>query len=158
MAGYRAVDRNRWVSLTAGVALLAVTGCAGSGQTGELVAGQGSTQDPTTAPTSDGVPSQPTEPSVSVPPPTAAADGSDVAACFDGTCEVEVTESTTIAFDEQFGISELVVESITADSVTITDPFGWMQTGVGGTGTINGISFEILAIDGQSAIFRFFPA
>ncbi|WP_433477380.1 hypothetical protein ACQPZP_10175 [Spirillospora sp. CA-142024] len=82
-------------SLLAGVAVLALPGC-GSGEDGKA----------------------------STPTPRAAADGTDLNACKDGTCEVKVTGPVTLPVDrKKFKIGKLETKPEKDDTVsfTITD-------------------------------------
>jgi hypothetical protein len=52
------------------------------------------------------------------PAPTSAKDGTNVAACRDGVCEVRLTRRTVLPINPAVGITEVAVESIVGDQVT----------------------------------------
>jgi hypothetical protein len=52
------------------------------------------------------------------PAPTSAKDGTNVAACRDGVCEVRLTGRTVIPVNPAVGVTEVAVESIAGDEVT----------------------------------------
>lgn len=143
--------------ITAITVLLTVTlaGCGGTPDTGSLepppggdVAASGSEEpspspEPEPEPTSDaGLPD--------------AADGSGLDACADGDCEVRVSESDEIPIDPSFGIDNFTVAEIGPDMVVIegTGAGAYVRTSVGtqGRSTLNGITVQILAIDGDQAV------
>jgi hypothetical protein len=51
------------------------------------------------------------------PVPTSAKDGTNVAACRDGVCEVRLTKKTVIPVDPATGITVIAVETITGDEL-----------------------------------------
>ena len=137
------------------VAVLA--GCtAGSG-------GQPQTAEPTR---SDAAPSQAVaapEPSPSPSSAHRAADGRDVAACFDGDCEIAVEKSTTIPLDPKFDLGELVVDEVGPNSVKVTRGDGYFSMTVGAGGATAGedgvlLAYTLVAVTGTEAIIRFWPA
>jgi hypothetical protein len=91
----------------------------------------------------------------------AAADGSGVRACFDGTCEIAVSKPTNIPVDSRFGISKLSITRITPDSVsmTATGPGISMaaQTGPGGICSLNGLTVRVKAIAHGTAVLVLSP-
>lgn len=137
-------------------ALLA--GCdAGSG-------GQPQTAEPTA---SDAAPSQTTSASEPSPSPSSsaqqAADGRDVAACFDGDCEIAVEKSTTIPLDSKFDLGDLVVEEVGPNSVKVSKGEGYFSMTVGAGGATAGqdgtlLAYTLVAVTGSEAIIRFWPA
>ena len=137
------------------VAVLA--GCAAAG-------GQPQTAEPTG---SDAAPSQTTaapDP-ISSPSPSAyqAADGRDVAACFDGSCEIAVEESTTIPLDPKFDLGELLVDEVGPNSVKVTREGGSFSMTVGAGGATAGsdgvlLAYTLVAVTGTEAIILFWPA
>ncbi|MFE7836140.1 hypothetical protein ACFU53_08800 [Streptomyces sp. NPDC057474] len=46
-----------------------------------------------------------------------AADGTDVDACFDGRCELAVSQPMSIEVDSRFGVGDLRVTKVTGDNV-----------------------------------------
>jgi hypothetical protein len=96
-----------------------------------------------------------------------AADGTDISACFDGTCEVQVRAPLDIPFNPKSGIRKLSVDEVSAEGVTIT---GATTTGTnyevrlftdpGGlaTSTINNkILIAALGVDKGVAVVRISP-
>ncbi|MFB7494492.1 hypothetical protein ACFC09_07255 [Streptomyces sp. NPDC056161] len=123
-------------------------------------ASSASSVSPTAAPSV----SRPAAASRSVPPAGARRtdDGSDVAACFDGRCEVRVTgQPTRIPVDDRFGVGSLEVTSITARSVVVQASGGGVflstSVGEGGTGSLNGLSFRVAELHDGQAVLDFFP-
>jgi hypothetical protein len=95
-------------------------------------------------------------------PPTAT-DGTDYAACRDGTCTVEVRPGTTIAFDESLGVGSFRVVSIQGDRISMATQnpnggSGSTTTGTGGSGQINGLAYRVLDVRDGTAVMRFEPA
>jgi hypothetical protein len=65
----------------------------------------------------------PEPPAAAAPPPPApppAADGTDLAACRDGTCEVRVESAATIPLDERYGMSGIAVTSVANGAVVFS--------------------------------------
>lgn len=118
--------------------------------------------------------------------PAVASDGTDLAACHDGTCEVRVDGPAKIPLSAQFQVTDLRVESINSQSVTlqaVTALGGPASFGCAGKGcrlsavessstepttatarafvgtvfTANRIRIEVVAISDGSAILRFAP-
>lgn len=96
--------------------------------------------------------------------PPRASDGRDVDACFDGNCEIAVTASTTIPLDSKFGLSELVVDEVTANSVKVAHQGGSFSMSVGAGGATGGadgnavLAYGLVAVTGGEAIIRFAPS
>ncbi|MFD0685106.1 hypothetical protein ACFQZM_11405 [Actinomadura fibrosa] len=127
--------------------------------------------------TSDGKAASSTSPSASKPPP--AANGTNVAACAAGRCEVQVSASTKIPVPRDTRVDSVQIQSITADTVTVvgrvlgTRSEGLctgrkcsssvaggrftLQLGPDSTGTENGLSVTVVTITGKTAIIRFGP-
>jgi hypothetical protein len=95
------------------------------------------------------------------PTGTAASDGTDVSACFDGRCEVALSKPTRIAVDSRFGVSELSVTRITSGAVALEGTGGGgagaFVIGPGGTGGMNSLSFRVESITDGTAVLTFFP-
>lgn len=127
-----------------GVALTLVAGCAAEKVAGEPVGlgDDGGTifeEPPATTTTPPGPPPSVTEPpgpAETVPNFPQAKDGSDVAACYDGTCEVEVRAPLDIPLDPAVtGVSSLTL-------VRVDEVDGATLTGVSsGGGTIEMVLF-----------------
>ncbi|TCK24790.1 hypothetical protein [Pseudonocardia endophytica] len=95
-------------------------------------------------------------------PPTAA-DGTDYAACRDGSCTVEARPGTTIAFDESLRVSSFRIVAIDGDRISMAtrNPNGGSgstTTGSGGSGQINGLAYRVLDVRDGAAILQFQPA
>jgi len=106
-------------------------------------------------------PTEPKQPSSPSPSPTSGpADGTDVGACFDGRCEIALSKPTAIKVDSRFGVSDLRVTEITADSVVLQSSgagtFLSTSLGVGGTGIQNKLGFRLKSLDGGTAVLEFF--
>ncbi len=87
-----------------------------------------------------------------VPVPEVAADGTNLQACTDGTCEVEVKSGDMLTIrGEQF-----VVVSVSPEGATFVLPSGTVAS-MGGTGTIStasGTNVDVLRNDGTSVLIR----
>lgn len=87
-----------------------------------------------------------------VPVPEVAADGTNLQACTDGTCEVEVKSGDMLTIrGEQF-----VVVSVSQEGATFVLPSGTVAS-VGGTGTIgtaSGTNVDILRNNGTTVMIR----
>lgn len=101
-------------------------------------------------------------PSAPSPSPTSGpAAGTDVGACFDGRCEIALSKPTAIKVDSGFGVSDLRVTRITADSVVLQSSgtggtFLSTSLGEGGTGIQNKLGFRVKSLDGGTAVLEFF--
>jgi hypothetical protein len=146
------------------LALMAVlTGCGGSGGQDDGP-GQGAGSSSVSTPSRTGganTPTEPKQPSSPSPSPTSGpADGTDVGACFDGRCEIALSKPTAIKVDSRFGVSDLRVTEITADSVVLQSSgagtFLSTSLGVGGTGIQNKLGFRLKSLDGGTAVLEFF--
>lgn len=89
-----------------------------SAQDSERTARDGGTPTPAASPSTSPPASSPATPSRPALPE--AADGTDVSACRDGTCEVRVRAPRDIPFDPETGIATLSVDSVSAEGVRIT--------------------------------------
>lgn len=110
------------------------------------------------------------------PPPTPtmpnwpkAADGTDVSACYDGTCEVELRAPVTIPMDPSTGIASLSldrVDDVDGAQLSGTDVNGgtfhaslYVDPGSGIARTnLNGFLIEALATANGRAVLRMSPA
>lgn len=107
----------------------------------------------------------PSSTTASTRPP--AADGTDLGACHDGTCEVQVTVSALpldIPLDGALGVDVLTLSSITPDGI-VTDGVGYgggvqlhIEVPVGSPGNLNALSVTLVAVDGDAAIVRLAPS
>lgn len=99
-----------------------------------------------------------------VPP---AADGSDVRACYDGTCEVALRAPVTIPFDPKTGLAQLTlnrVDSVDGAQLSGTAVGGgtvsvsvYADPGFSSTATVNGFTITALyTVDGL-AVLRMRP-
>ncbi|MEV3936815.1 hypothetical protein AB0K52_12665 [Glycomyces sp. NPDC049804] len=163
------MSRNLIALPVAVVAVLAATGCGSGGpaeeaSTSEPVATTGSpspTEEPT--PTEELSPTEEARPTDDTP--LEAADGTDLDACFDGTCEVVVEAGTGIGFDDKFDVGTVQVTAITDDGVTLVLRDGMSSTsfGVGGGGASGGadgtelLGYTLMSVSGDTAIIAFYP-
>lgn len=99
-------------------ALLLLSGCMS--RTGGTASGPA--PDPTTTTTSTTTTTTTTT-TTAPPPATPPANGADVGACTDGTCEVEIPAQTVIQLDPALGVSYLSVQSVTGDEVSMVAVF-----------------------------------
>jgi hypothetical protein len=177
----RSRSRARFGVAVAAVLAVVLTGCGGgaggrgaSGQ--DDGSGEGTVPSSTTRPLSgasarDGTgklpapvpPASPASPSAT-PSPTGesgAGDGSDVDACFDGRCELVVSQPVSIRFDSRFGVGDLRVTQITDDTVVLQSSGGGAflvsSVGEGGTGSLNALGFRVKSLQGGTAVLEFFP-
>jgi hypothetical protein len=101
------------------------------------------------------------------PPP---ADGSDVGACFDGTCEVLISSfPTNVALDPALGLTNglqgLDVQELSSDggvAIVLLGPGGavggvFVLYADGATSSLNGLDMQVLAVDGGTATLRISP-
>ncbi|WP_405593335.1 hypothetical protein [Streptomyces sp. NBC_01092] len=89
-----------------------------------------------------------------------AVDGTDLDACFDNACEVEVTGGDTIQLDGTAGVDELSIDSVADNTLTLTGSSGngaqqstASQTAPGRS-TINDLVVDLISVDGDRAIIR----
>ncbi len=88
-----------------------------------------------------------------------AADGTNLDACKNGNCEIQVDGPTTIPIPGYTRLGGPVkIGQIAPGSVTATSSlFGFPvsgTTGVGGTISLNGLSVKVVAVHGSSAVLR----
>lgn len=158
----------------AGIALaaLALTLVACADQVAGAPIGTGQTVDPTA--TSGGVgtgsvapTTTTTDPTPSIPGFPQAADGTDVAACFDGTCEVELRAPQTIPLDPATGIVSLTLHRVdevdgaqlsgtTTDGGTVSVNV-YAEPGGTATAVVNGFTIVALATVNGRAVLRMSP-
>lgn len=97
------------------------------------------------------------EPSPSEPALPEAMDGTDLEACYDGSCEVEVRAPLDIEFDPDTGITSMTIEQITAEGLELsgtTESGGTFSSGMyategglaKGVTSINGVTFELAVL------------
>ncbi|MGW2702981.1 S8 family peptidase [Streptomyces sp. NPDC001340] len=89
-----------------------------------------------------------------------AADGTDLGACFDNACEVEVTGGDTIQLDGKAGVDELRIDSVADNTLNFTGSSGngaqrssSSQTAPGQS-TVNNLVVDLISIDGDRATVR----
>jgi hypothetical protein len=152
--------------LAATVLLALIAGCGDSTPAGE--------------PTPTGSPAPSPTPSA---PASTAADGTDLGACEDGTCEVRIDSSSSIELDGGLTVESLEVASIDDTTVALRlegVPGGGISSGCVSTGgtcdisstgesaeaslspgsvlTVNELAIEVVAISDGAAILRLGPA
>lgn len=135
---------------------------------------------PASAPPASAPPAStaPTTPSAIAP-----ADGTNLRACGDGTCEVEVSSGDEVPLPKGSGLGPAEVTAVDAAAVGmllpltgtdfdsdggcspfITGPgagtsgFVTMSCAAGDKATVNKVTFEVLAITGDAAVLRVRPA
>ncbi|MFI0481325.1 hypothetical protein [Actinomadura sp. 9N215] len=108
MARPRAGSRLRAAAgLAAVTAAISLAGCGGDENGAASASGSPSGKSP------------PRSPAPASPTPLSAADGTNVRACKDGTCEVKVTRRLTIRMDEEkLEVSAITVTSLTGDAIS----------------------------------------
>ncbi|TDC41375.1 hypothetical protein E1281_37440 [Actinomadura sp. KC345] len=114
---------------------------------------------PSAAPPSSAAPAPPSpSPSqTAAPAPGTAADGRDLDACRDGTCEVVVKEGDTLRFNDKVGNDPLSIVSA-GSTFTVTDPSGFTASiGGGGTVTTGGVRIEVGDSEGNRTAIRISP-
>jgi hypothetical protein len=129
--------------------------------TGEIV----DSNPTTTAPPGTESPGGP--PTPSIPNFPKAQDGSDITACYDGRCEVELRAPVTIPVDPATGITSLTLERVDEDNgaqLTGTTTGGGtlsaqLYTPPGGLATtvFNGFTIQALATVNGIAVLRLTP-
>ncbi|MGW0520562.1 hypothetical protein [Crossiella sp. NPDC003009] len=141
----------------------------------------------TSAPPPPSSPPPSTQPEPPPPPlPTGAADGRNLTACTDGTCEVLVSKPASIRLNPKLQVRTLRIGAVEADTVTLNLTFpsgsgvkyacegGTQCTAVGGTAssepfaqaigkagariTVNGLRVEVVAAHEGTAVLRLSPA
>ncbi|OLZ46376.1 hypothetical protein BS329_29440 [Amycolatopsis coloradensis] len=91
--------------------------------------------------------------------PLIAANGTDLKSCRDGDCEVILKPKDKIAFDARLRVTYLAVDSVSADSVTLSAalPSGTRTSISGNAGGTNGIAYTVTAIKDGKAVVKFTP-
>lgn len=89
----------------------------------------------------------------------AAADGTDLRACRDGRCEVQVSPHDRIPAPSGMGIDTITVTAITADGITLTGtgPGTVVSVGWGGPGEtsyLNDLAITLVAVADGRAVLR----
>ncbi|MFJ8754919.1 hypothetical protein ACIREO_37265 [Streptomyces sp. NPDC102441] len=143
------------VVLASAVALL-LTGCGGDGDDDSDSAA------PEKSPAQTRSVAPPSKAPTSPPPPAKssslpkAADGTDLAACGDGTCEVEVRIGDVISVKSSSGAKEFMITGFGEGGVTVAvGPFdNPLTTTVNGGVEINGVSLEIHPLNDKRAIAK----
>lgn len=165
-------DSARVTVVLVGLTLLLVAGCT-STDTGVALPTSSATA-PSTSPT-------PTPP-VALPP---AADGADLTACADGSCEIRVDGPATIPIGLTFQVAAVSVESIGDDELTVGAEFAGgniassrtgrcsvstmfesagspamsrIKAGAGARLVANRVGIEVVAIARGAAVLRLAPA
>jgi hypothetical protein len=138
-------------------AVLLVAGCVS--RRGPEASAPDPTTEETTTTTTTATTSEEPEP---VPAsPDNAADGTDYAACTDGTCEVFVTGVVTIPLGPEFGFTQFqVTRAPGSTDIFGGDPVnGNLHAQIGGTGELNanGITMKVTSSDDAGAILAFSP-
>jgi hypothetical protein len=115
------------------------------------------TEPPSPSTASPGPSPSPEPASPSEPALPEAMDGTDLDACYDGSCEVEVRAPLEIEFDPDTGIASMTIEQITAEGLELsgtTESGGTFSSGMYATdgglakGVIsnNGVTFELAVL------------
>lgn len=137
---------------TVAVSVLVLSGCGGSGTGTD---GRSSATPPSLAPVSASPsPSPSPSPTGALPE---AADGTDLDACYDGECEILLTEPVDIPVDpEVYGFDTLSITAIDEELVTVKAivPGGFASVNVGteGYGVVQGVTVSALAIGEEGAV------
>jgi hypothetical protein len=138
---------------TVAVSVLVLSGCGGSGTATD---GRSSAAPPPLSPSVSASPSRSPSPSSTGALPEAA-DGTDLDACYDGECEILVTEPVDIPVDpEVYGFETLSITAIEEELVTVKAivPGGFASVNVGteGYGVVQGVTVSALAIGEAGAV------
>jgi hypothetical protein len=149
---------------------LLLSGCSNAVAGAPIGTGQVVGADPSGSPSS-GPSSGPSGGTVTPPrtngdvPP--AADGSDVAACYDGTCEVALRAPATIPFDPRTGLVELRLDRVdevdgaqlsgTAVGGGTVSVSVYADPGFSSTATVNGFTVTALYTVNGLAVLRLSP-
>ena len=138
--------------LPVAVLLLTVAGCGVDRAAAPEPEPATTTTETTTTTTATTTTTTATTATTTVPVPEVAADGTNLQACTDGTCEVEVKSGDMLTIrGEQF-----VVVSVSPEGATFVLPSGTVAS-VGGTGTIgtaSGTNVDILRNNGTTVMIR----
>ncbi|MEV6768779.1 hypothetical protein AB0N05_09160 [Nocardia sp. NPDC051030] len=148
-----------WLGAVMIVAVCGAGGC-GSEKAGYPVSAETTTaRAVTTARTTTPSTTTTTTTTVTVPatlPP--ATDGTNLDACADGNCEIQVDGPTAIPVVNYPGVKNLQVQQISENAITLTATTGSMNmtatSGPGGTITLNGLVVNVIAIKDGSAVLH----
>ncbi|WP_205669032.1 hypothetical protein [Amycolatopsis suaedae] len=140
---------------TAVAALAAVLALAGCGSAAPAAA------PPPPPPPPSAPPPPPPPPSPTTTTPTAPpkpADGTNLRACTDGACEVEIKEGDVIRFGKQVKatprIDALTILRVSADGVMVSMSGGMIGTFNGSVTMNNAVNMEMLHVADGSAVVR----
>jgi hypothetical protein len=127
----------------------------------------GATPTPSASPSTASPEPSPSPESPSEPALPEAMDGTDLDACYDGSCEVEVRAPLEIEFDPDIGIASMTIEQITAEGLELsgtTTSGGSFSSGLyaaegglaKGVFNHNGVTFElaVLGVHDGVAVLR----
>lgn len=157
-------------SLTVLAAVIALAGCGSGGDEAGGSADESPSAEATSAEASDSAspsekPSPTEEPVPTDDTPDQASDGTDLSACYDGSCEIEISEPTQIEFDPKYDMGAFLVTEIGEDYVSLSmmDGVGSGTMGVGDSGAAGGgegtelLGYTLMSIDDGTAIIAFYP-
>lgn len=147
---------------------LLLAGCTNQVAGSPIGTGQIIDSDPTTAASGSGSAAPGPPPSQTIPNFPKAADGSDITACYDGTCEVELRAPVTIPMAPSTGIRTFTLErvddvdgayltGITADGNGTLTAQVYSPPGGEATVVLNGFTIVALATVNGVAVLRFSP-
>jgi hypothetical protein len=126
----------------------------------------------TTGGTAESATTTSTRPSTTTAPPTTtttvppAADGTDLAACADGTCEVQVAAGgppIEISMDGSLGVDTLTLASITPEGLAADGVAGGgsvqlhVEVSPGATSYMNQVGVTLVSVVGDTAVVRLAP-
>ncbi|MEC3980761.1 hypothetical protein [Amycolatopsis sp. H20-H5] len=155
----------RWLAVLVATSAMALAGCTGTPVQGSAAPQGSAASRPSTA-----------EPSKTSAPQ--AADGTDLSACSDGTCQVRVTVSAKITLPASTRVESLTVTAIADGHVTLTghdigNRHGGasigecslssnnndltMVVGVSGSCRPNNLRVDVVSVDGDSAVLSIAP-
>ncbi|MFC7327827.1 hypothetical protein [Marinactinospora rubrisoli] len=97
-----------------------------------------------------------------------AADGTDLAACSDADCEVQVAEGDEFPLDGGYGLDRMVFDTVDEETVAFSGygpgsqvsgsvPAPSADTADTALFVMNGIEVTVVAVDGEHAIVRLTP-
>lgn len=95
------------------------------------------------------------------PVPAEPADGGDVGACADGSCEVEVTLPIELSFDPALSVGTVTLSAADPEylGIQVVNPgaVASVSARVGGSATMGLVSLQIVSLEGQTARLTFAP-
>ncbi|OON73876.1 hypothetical protein [Streptomyces tsukubensis] len=143
------------VVLASAVALL-LAGCGSDGSDNSNSGAPQKSHGPTRSATPPSKAPTSSPPPAKTSSPPKAVDGTNLAACGDGTCEVEVKTGDVISVKSSSGAKEFMITGLSEDGPTVAvGPFdNPMTTTVNGGVEINGVSLEITPLNGKRAIAK----